>query len=91
MHSEFVIAIQDLRFMSIICGVCATEVTIDLDSERKLVPSRCVGCNAEFNPEAFVAQLHHIRRAYQALSASALPDGPGAQSAHKVVFRKRTE
>ena len=75
MHDQFVVSIEDLRFVTMLCRHCNTRVTLDFSAEfdpggnRKLAfapPSECPRCSNRFD-SAIPAAVDSMQKAYKAL------------------------
>jgi hypothetical protein len=69
MHTEFIISLNDLRFVSIECPHCGTRVTLDMSREDFSVggrnvfgPEACAGCRKAFDSTVArsVDALHRV-------------------------------
>jgi hypothetical protein len=80
MHEQFVVSIQDLRFVALPCRHCSTRVTLDFNAEFEPdgkrapfeAPKACPRCANPFDsavPEA----VNGMRKAWKALAG--LGDG----------------
>ena len=73
MHDQFVVSIQDLRLVTILCPQCSTKVTLDLEVEFApprspfKVPDECPRCGNRFD-SAIPRAIEGIQKIYKALA-----------------------
>jgi hypothetical protein len=72
MRSQFVIAVEDLRFATLLCGVCNTRVTLDLATEFAApqsafrCPRECPRCGKAFD-SAIAPAVESMQAIYKTL------------------------
>jgi hypothetical protein len=69
MRNKFVVSIQDLRFVTILCKSCNTQVTLDLHVEPhpNSIPRMCPRCQALFEG-VIPGALETMQKIYTALA-----------------------
>ena len=73
MTKEFVLEFKELRFISVECGTCHSEMTIDAANQQSDdFPIQCPCCHAEFT--AFLkSRIKNFKDAYRVLSDASSP------------------
>ena len=77
MQREFIVSLADLRYVTITCPQCRTQVTLDMKEPSEFsknheyfAPSKCPGCHNLYDT-AIAPAVNGFQRSYELVSAIA--------------------
>jgi hypothetical protein len=80
MQTQLIVPFEDLRYLSITCGNCLAEVTIDLaDTTHNPNPNQCPVCLQEFDQASVREHVHSVTMAFRQIT----------KTKHRFSFRIR--